>query len=326
MQLARPTIAALAAALVTALAPVAAHAQGAAQRASVRIVVPYGSGGVPDVLARLIAHKMSDSLGQPVIVDNRPGASGIIAAEHVKGSPPDGSALWLADSGHLAISPVLRERLPYHPVRDFTPVAHLVYSPFFIYANTALQVQSAKDLVALVKARPGTNYGSSGNGSPHHLCMALFANSAGVQMTHIPYKGVAQSIPALSAGDFNVICSSPLAVDALVKSGKTRVLAVASARRSPVMPDVPTLAESGMPNVEVGASIGLLLPAGASGDVVQRLARASIAAVAQPDVSARLTTLGQEIITEGPEQYAERIRTELQRYERSVRISGAKVD
>ncbi|MFM9982358.1 MAG: Bug family tripartite tricarboxylate transporter substrate binding protein [Burkholderiales bacterium] len=303
----------------------AVQAQGT-NKSTIRIVVPYGSGGAPDVLGRLLAQKMTESMGQPVIVDNKPGASGIIAAEFVMKAAPDGNTLFLADTGHLAINPALNPKLPYSPLRDFTPVAQAIYSPFFLFAQTSLGVQSVKELIALAKAKPGLNYGTSGNGTPHHLCMALFANGTGTDMTHVPYKGVAQSIPALAAGDVTLMCTSPLTGMPVVRAGKARVLAVASLKRSPVMPEIPTLAESGVPDIEVGASVGLLLPAGAARDLVQKLANEIMAAINSPDATARMVALGQEVVPRGPDQYAELMRNELQNYARTVKISGAKLD
>ena len=310
-------------ALLFAAATTAAQAQAPK---TVRIVVPYGSGGAPDVLARLIAQKMTDSLGQPVIVDNKPGASGIIAAELVKNAAPDGMTLLVADTGHLAINPALNPKLPYQPLKDFTPVAQMIYSPFFVFAHASLGAESVKQLIAVAKAKPGLNYGTSGNGSPHHLCMSLFANVAGVELTHVPYKGVAQSIPALAAGDVTLMCTSPLTGMPIVRAGKAHILAVASAKRSPVMPEVPTLLESGVAGVEVGATVGVVAPAGTPRDMVMRLSNEITTAISAPEVTARLVSLGQEVTPRGADQYAELIRDELQRYARSVKISGAKLD
>jgi tripartite-type tricarboxylate transporter receptor subunit TctC len=261
-----------------------------------------------------------------VIVDNRPGASGIIAAELVMKAPADGYTLFIADTGHLAINPGLNAKLPYDPVKDFTPLAQLIYSPFFVFAHASLGAQSIKELITVAKAKPGINYGTSGNGTPHHLCMSLIAKAAGLDLVHVPYKGTTTAMPDLIAGRVNMIFAGGDTFLPQARAGKAYVRAAASAQRSSLMPAVPTLLESGVPDVQVGATVGLLAPAGLARAVVDRLSAEAIQAVKSPDNVAKLQALGQEMVPAGSAQYGELIRDELQRYARLVKISGAKLD
>ena len=234
-------------------------------------MVPYGAGGSPDVIARVLGQRLAENLGQQVVVDNRPGAGGIIAAEIVAKSPADGYTLFIADTGHVAINPSLYPKLPYDPLRDFTPVTLAVSTPLFLAANAALQIESVKQFIDYAKAKPGVLYGSSGNGSSHHLGMELFRLLTGVSMTHVPYKGVAQSVPAVITGDVAVIFAALPSLAPHVKTGKIRLIAVGTAKRTPIMPDVPTVAESGAPGFEIDADIGFLAPTGTPREVVAKL-------------------------------------------------------
>ena len=315
------------------IAAVAAVLAGAGQAPAqtfpakaIHFVVPYGSGGSPDVLSRVIAQKLSENVGQPVVVDNRPGAGGIIAAEVVAKAAPDGYTLFIADTGHVAINPSLYAKLPYDPIRDFSPVTLAVSTPLFLAATATLPIQTVKQLIDYAKSKPGLPYGSSGNGSPHHLGVELFKLLTGVSMTHVPYKGVAQSVPALVAGDIAVLFAALPSLAPHVKSGKVRLLAVGTAKRTPIMPEVPTLAESGAPGFEIDADIGFLAPAGTAQEVVLKLNSEILKVIHTPEVKQRLAGLGIDVMGTTPEQYAEAIRAKIQKYGKLVKDAGARVD
>lgn len=293
---------------------------------AIHFVVPYGSGGSPDVMSRVLAQKLSENVGQPVVVDNRPGAGGIIAAEAVMKSAADGYTLFIADTGHVAINPSLYAKLPYDPIKDFTPVMLAVTTPLFLAATATLPIQTVKQLIDYAKSKPGLPYGSSGNGSPHHLGLELFKLLTGVKMTHVPYKGVAQSVPALVAGDVAVLFAAIPSLSPHVRSGKVRLLAVGTAARTPLMPEVPTLAESGAPGFEIDADIGFLAPAGTPREVVQKLNAEILKVLHAPEIKQRLAGLGIDVAGSSPERYGEAIRAKIQRYGKLVKDAGARVD
>ena len=293
---------------------------------TIHFVVPYGRGGSPDVMSRVLAQKLSENIGQPVVVDNRPGAGGIIAAEAVAKAAADGYTLFIADTGHVAINPSLYAKLPYDPIKDFTPVTLAVTTPLFLAATATLPIQTVKQLIDYANSKPGLPYGSSGNGSPHHLGVELFKLLTGVKMTHVPYKGVAQSVPALVAGDVAVLFAALPSLSPHVRSGKVRLLAVGTAARTPLMPEVPTLAESGAPGFEIDADIGFLAPAGTPREVVQKLNSEILKVLHAPDVKQRLAGLGIDVAGSSPERYAEAIRAKIQRYGKLVKDAGARVD
>lgn len=316
----------LAALLVCCMNMKAASAQSWPTK-PVRFVVPYGAGGAPDVLSRTLAQKLSERLGQQVIVDNRPGAGGIIAAENVAKSPPDGYSLFIADTGHFAINVSLYKKLPYDPVRDFVPVIHAVSTPLFMAVGAAQPVRNLQELLALAKSRPeGVLFGSSGNGSVHHLAMAQIKALSGANLVHVPYKGVAQSVPAVLAGDVVTIFVGLPSILPHVKSGKARIIAVNTPRRTPLMPEVPTVAESGVPGFDVEVTIGFLAPAGTPADIVRKINTEIAAVLNMPDVEERLQGLGIDKIVSTPEQFGAVIRADIQRYAKLVREAGAQVD
>lgn len=315
------------AALAGALLALASQcgAQGFPAR-PIRFVVPFGTGGAPDVVARVIGKRLGENLAQQVVVDNRPGASGIIAAELVAKAPADGYTLFVSSIHHLAINPALFPKLPYDPIRDFAPVTLAVTTPLFLTVSAALPVGSVMELVAYAKANPGLPFGSSGNGSQHHLGMELFKLLTGVDMTHIPYKGVAQSVPAILSGDIALMLVALPSVLPHVKTGKVRLLAVAEAKRSPLMPDVPTIAEAGVPGYEISPEIGFVAPAGTAKDVIAKLNREIVKVLKSAEVVQQLMPLGIDPIGSTPEQYAESIRRNIEKYGKLVKMSGARVD
>jgi len=294
---------------------------------TIRLVVPFGAGGGPDVLARLMAPEFSKGMDMPVVVDNRPGAGGIIAAEFVKQSPPDGTALFVADSAHYGINPSLRAKLPYDPQRDFVPVIELSNSMLYLTVGAQVPANNVQELVALAKSRPeGLPYGSSGAGSPHHLSMELLKLESGANFVHVPFKGVAQSVPAVLSGDVPIVVAGPASLLPHQRAGKVRMIAAVNPRRWSRMPEVPTIAESGFSQFGLDITIGLLAPAGTPPEMVRRLNEAAARAVRAPDVLAKLADLGLEVIAGTPEQFAQSMQRQRENYGRLVRLSGAKAD
>lgn len=291
-----------------------------------RVVVPYPSGGSPDVLARTVAHKVSERLGQQIVVDNRPGAGGIVAAETVVRAAPDGYTLLIADSSVYSIGPNVQQRLPYDLQRDLAPVTLAASSPLFLAANGALPVQNLRDFVALARAKPGMPYASSGVGTGHHLAMELLKSLAGIELTHVPYKGAGQSVPALVSGDVAVAFAGLNLLQPQAKAGKIRLLGVATGQRSALLPEMPTLAEAGVPGFDVNITLGFFLPAKAPAEIVARLNGELNAALASADVRERLFALGVEPVGTTPERFAAAIRAELDAYGRLVKSAGVRVE
>ena len=293
---------------------------------SVPLVIPYGPTGLPDALSRLLAQRLSDALGQQVVVDNKPGASGIIAAEIAAKSAPDGYTLFLTDNNLYGINPAIFPKLPYKPERDFAPVTQAIRGAMFLVVNASLGVNTVQEFVALAKKRGDINYGSPGNATLHHLGMAQLELLAGLKMTHIPYKGVAQATPALITGDVAVMFASLTSVAPHAKAGKLKILAVGAAQRSPLAPDIPSMAEGGFPAVEAGTSMGIAAPAGTPRPIIDRLNAELVKAIRAPETEARFTAMGVEPVGNTPEQFAEQIRRDQEHYLRLVRDTGLKVE
>ncbi|MFM9883273.1 MAG: Bug family tripartite tricarboxylate transporter substrate binding protein, partial [Burkholderiales bacterium] len=237
----------------------------------IRIVVPYAPGGSPDTLGRTLAQATADALGQQIVVENRPGGGGAIAAEAVMRAAPDGYTLLIADSSVYAVNPSLNPKLTYEMLRDFAPVTLAVSSPMFLAVNASLGVEDVKAFVSLAQAKPGMAFGSSGNGTVHHLGLELMKANAKIDLTHVPYKGAGQSVPAVVAGDVGGIFAAINTLLPHAKSGRIRVLAIAAAERSQLMPHIPTLAEAGVPGCDMFISIGVFAPARTPRDIVEKL-------------------------------------------------------
>jgi tripartite-type tricarboxylate transporter receptor subunit TctC len=293
----------------------------------VRFVVPYQTGGLPDVLARLLGQKVSAALGQGVVVDNRSGASGIIAAEHVSGSAADGYTIFVADIAHYAINPALQKNLSYDPGRDFRPVIAAVHGPLLLVVNASVPVNTVPEFLAYAKANPGkVNYGSPGEGSVHHLAMAQLALESKVPMSHIPYRSNAQAVPGLLANDVQAMFISPPSVLEHVKSGRLKVLAVASAEPTPLAPGVPTVASAGFPGFVAVTTIGFLAPAATPPQVITVLNRELGKALDAADVKARLPAMGVTVVAGPPSAFAERMRADQAYYKTLVQRIGLKAN
>ena len=292
----------------------------------VRLVVPYPPGGPTDIVARVVAQKLSEQLGQQFIIDNRPGAGGNTGAELVARSPADGYTLVVATTAH-AINPSLFKNLGYSLSKDLAPVSLLTSGPLVIVANPSLPAKNVAELIALAKAKPGElNFASSGNGQSTHLSAELFASMAGVKMNHIPYKGSAPALTDTMGGQTQLMFDTMLSAMPHVKGGKLKALAVTSATRSPVAPDVPTVAESGLPGYEAIAWNGLLAPAHTPPDVLARLSTALKKVLAAPDVKDKFEAQGFAATWTSPEDFGRFMTAEIDKWAKVVKVSGATVD
>ena len=291
----------------------------------IRMIVPYGAGGGPDVTSRLVGKSMQDKLGQSVVIENRPGSAGVLASELGARAAPDGYTILCSDSGTMAINRAMYEKLPYDPLKDFAPVSTASSTPLFLAVNASLPARSIRELIDHAKANPGLNFGSIGNGSVHHLALEMFKQLAGVNLVHIPYKGVAQAVPALVTGDVAMVISAYSTLKPHVDGGKVRVLAAVN-QRSTVLPEVPTIAEAGLAGFDIKPKSGFLVPAATPRPVVEKLNAAMRAALSEPDLVQQLAALSIVAESSTPEQYAEIIRKDYDLYGRLIRTAGVKID
>ena len=292
----------------------------------IRVILSVPAGATPDVTARLVTPGLSQQLGQPLVVDNRGGAGGLIGAEIVAKSAPDGYTLFISSPGALTILPHLR-KVPYDTVRDFAPVSLISVGPFVLITHPSVPVKSVKELIALARAQPGKlNYASAGNGVANHLAMELFKQMAGVDITHVPYKGAPQAVTDVLAGHMNMMFNSIAPIIAHVRAGRVRVLGVASSKRSPQLADVPTIAESGVPGYEAENWFGMFAPAKTPKQIISRLNEAVVKVVRSPEIQAQFAALGADAIGNSPGEFAAFVRRDMEKYARVVKLSGAKLD
>ena len=313
-------------AFVLGILPADALAQSYPSR-PVRLVVPFPAGGTTDILARAMAEKLSGALGQQFVVDNRPGAGGNIGSDIVAKSQPDGYTLLMGTVGTHAINPSLYPKMPYDHVKDFVPVVLVAGVPNVLVVNPTVPAKTVAELIALAKEKPGTiNFASSGNGTSIHLSGELFKLLAGVQIAHVPYKGSAPALTDLIGGQVQIMFDNLPSALPHIKGGKLRALAVTSSKRAPALPDLPTIAESGVAGFEASSWFGILAPAATPRDIVQRINAEANKALHAPDMREKLLAQGAEAVGNSPEFFADTIRTETVKWAKVVKDSGARVD
>jgi len=303
-----------------------AHAQSFPSK-PLRMVVGFPPGGPNDIVARVVSQKLGDLLGEKVVIENRPGAAGNIGSELVARAVPDGHTLLMGSAGPQAINPALYPNLPFDMLRDLAPVSLVAQIPSGLVVNPALPANSVADLVALARKQPGKlHYGSGGSGTTLHLSGALFAMAAGVQLTHVPYKGTAPAITDVAGGQVEMIFAAIPSVLPLVNAGKLRLLAVTTRTRSPAVPNTPTVAEAGLPDYEVTPWFGVFTTGGISKPVVRRLNEEIRKAVASPEVRESFAKQGLEASTNSPEEFEAMLRTEIAKWSRVVKETGVTVN
>ena len=294
----------------------------------VKMIVGFPPGQATDVVARYMAQKFADNIpGSSFIVDNRAGASGILGGRIVAGAVPDGLTLMMGSSATLAVNPALYKDLPYDVLRDFAPISLIAIVPQYLVVNVDLPVKSVKDLVELAQKNPGqVNYGSGGSGVTNHLIMELFKQAAGVDMTHVPYKGGPAALTDLMAGRISAMFETGPGAIPHIQAGRLRAIAVSSAQRAAATPDIPTVAESGYPGFQAVAWIGLVAPAKTPEHVIKKLSQISMSSLREKDFAAKLGALGAIPVGNSPEEFRSFIEEELKRWAIAVKLSGAKVD
>jgi tripartite-type tricarboxylate transporter receptor subunit TctC len=316
----------VAAAAIASLAVPMLHAAEYPVR-PVRFVLGFAPGGASDTMARIIGAKLAEGLGQPIVIDNRPGAGGNIAAEIVARSQPDGYTMLLGNNGILAVNISLYSKIGFHPVKDFEPVVLVASQPNILAVHPAVPAKSVKELIALARAKPGAmNYASPGGGTTGHLAAELFKRMAGVDMAIVSYKGGGPAVAAVLSGECQFIFATSLSVQPHIKAGRVRALAVTTPQRSPSFPDLPTVAEAGVPGFEAVTWHGVVVPARTPQAVVKRLNVEFNRLLQQPDTRERLTALGSEIIGGEPKELANYVKREIPVWAKVIKESGARVD
>jgi len=293
----------------------------------IHFIVPYPAGGPLDTVARLLGQKVSESVRQPVIVENKPGAGGNIGADLVAKSPPDGYTILMGAVATHAINPTLYAHIPYDPVKDFAPVTQVASTPNVLVVNPSLPVASVKEFIAYAKAHPDAlNFGSGSTGSAGHLAGELFKAMAGVRMVHVPYKGAGPAMQDLIGGRIQLMFDNLASSLAQMRAGRVRALAVTTAKRSALAPELPTIAESGLPCFDISTWFGVFAPGGTPRDIVERLHAEFVKALADPAVRETMLKLGAEPVGNTPAEFAAYIQSEARKYAEVIKASGARVD
>jgi tripartite-type tricarboxylate transporter receptor subunit TctC len=308
------------------LVPAAAAAQDFPSR-PIKLVVPFPPGGPNDIIARVIGQKMSDLLGQPVVIDNRGGAGGVVGTDAVAKSAPDGYTIAIASAGAIAISASLADKVPYDSTKDLTAITLVASVPELLVVPAAVPVTSLKDLIALAKAKPGQlNFASTGPGSMPHLAGELFKISAGIDVVHVPYRGAAPAVSDLLGGQVQMMFADIPILLPHVRSGALKALGMASRTRAPTLPDLATFAEQGLPQIDAENWYGMVGPAGMPQAVTAKLNAAAVEAMKSPDVKEKLASQGAILVGNKPEEFAAYVRSEIEKWRKVVETSGAKVN
>jgi len=294
---------------------------------SLRLIVPFAPGGSADFVARLVGQKLAESFGQQVIVDNRGGGSGMIGNELVARSAPDGYTLTIGTLGPFAVNQSLFSKMPYDPVKDFTPITNLVNLPSVLLVHPSVPAKSVKELIALARKRPGElQYSSAGSGAQPHLTAEMFKTMAGVNLLHVPYKGAGPQMIGLLSGEVALTFATAPSGVPYVKNGQLRALGVTSANRIPALPEVPTIAEAGVPGYEAVGWNGMVAPAAMPAPILEKIHDAVVKVIQLPDLRERLTGLGAELSPSTPDEFSALIKSEIVKWAKVVKDSGARLD
>ncbi len=292
----------------------------------IRFIVPYVAGGAGDIFARVIGQKYGEAFKEQVVIDNRPGANGIIGTDMVAKAPPDGHTIVMANSAPFVLNPGLYKRLPYDAVKDFAPVSQGTYYAYFLIVNPSVPAKSVQELIAYAKTR-NVSYGSTGTGGANHLAGEFLAAMTGVKLTHVPYKGSAAALVDVLGGQVPMMFDTPITTLPQLRAGKVRALAFSGKRRAPQLPDVATMEELGYKGFEVSSWQGVIAPGGSPKAVVDRLYRETVKALKMPDVIERLATQGgNELIGSTPDQYAQLIKDEIVKYAKIIKEAGIRIE
>ena len=314
--------------LIVVLSAIAVHAGAQPYPAKpVRVIVPYPPGGGNDILGRLFAARLGERMGQPFVVENRPGAGTMIGTEAAAKSPPDGYTILLSSIATHALSPNLYSRVPYDPVKDFAPITLLGIAPTVLVVNKDLPAKDLAELIALAKAKPGElAYASGGNGTPPHINGELFKSVAGVNLLHVPFKGGGAALADLTAGRVHVMLDTAASAMSHVRAGRLRALAISAPKRTPEYPDLPTFAEAGLAGYETNAWYSMHAPAATPAEIVRRLNAELAAILKEPDIVNRFRQLSTDPVGNSPEEFAAFVKSELDKYARVIKAAGIKLD
>jgi tripartite-type tricarboxylate transporter receptor subunit TctC len=292
-----------------------------------RIVIAQAPGSATDVISRVVANPLSESLGQPIVIDARPGAGGVLGTEVAARSAPDGYTLFMGNNSTHGSNPAVYAKLPYDAVKDFAPVSFVASVPYVLVVDPKLPVNTVQELIAYAKARPGKlNYASAGNGSTHHFCGELLKSMTGIDMQHIPYKGSGPGIAGLLGGEVSMMFSNVADIGSQIKAGKVKPLAVTATKRASTLPEVPTMAEAGLPDFVITSWFGLLVPAGTPAPIVARLNAETVKVLGRAEVKSTLAAQGLEVAPSSPEAFAAHIQSEIARFTKIARAAGIKAE
>ena len=322
------TIRAAAAALGAAAALFAAHAVAQAwPQRTVTLVVPYSAGGLPDTVARIVGQKLSEKWNQPVVIENKPGGNGTVSAQYLSTKAPDGYTLQVTDGTMFSVNPWIYKSLPYDPIRDFTVISLTARAPLFLAVHPSFPANDFPGFVKVVKENPGKfSYGSSGIGSIHHLTTEAMKHALGLDLLHVPFKGTGQSVPAVVSNQVTAVFSAIPSLSGFVKNGSLKLIAVNTAQRSPLAPEVQTIAENGVPGFDFAPNIGFTAPAGLPAAIAEKISRDVAEVVRDPGIKEKLRVLGIDAVGSTPREYADLIAADKARFEKVVAIAGAKAD
>ena len=293
----------------------------------IRLLIAQAPGSATDVISRVVGNRLSEALGQPIVVEARPGAGGAVGTEAAARSAPDGYTLFMANNSTHGSNPALYAKLPYDAVNDFAPISMVASVPYVLVVHPSVPVSSVQELIALAKSQPGKlNYASAGNGSTHQFCGELLKSAAGIDLVHIPYKGSPPGVTAVMAGEVSLMFANLTDINSQIRGGKVKALAVTTLKRAALFPNLPTMVEAGVPDFEITSWFGLLAPAGTPAPIVARLNAEMVKVLAREDVRSTLGAQGLNVASSSPEQFAAHIKSEIARFTRIARTAGIKAE